>query len=122
MKFLDGTVVGPHRVRIGGVDMPCSNALPAGSEIIAAVRPEDIVVEPVDNGNGNALEARLIHVEFFGSHCCADLEWAAAGASPLRVHLPKDFVQRPPMAVTEWVRVTLPSETIRLFPRAPNAE
>jgi iron(III) transport system ATP-binding protein len=123
MNFLDGTVVGPQRVRIGGVDMPCScNGLPAGTEITVAVRPEDIVVEPVDNSNGHALEARLVHVEFFGSHCCADLEWAPAGKSPLRVHLPKHFVNRAPTTTAERICVTLPSETIRLFPRGPSAE
>jgi iron(III) transport system ATP-binding protein len=119
MNFLAGIIAGPHRVRIGGVEISCSsNGLASGTPVVAAVRPEDIVIEPAGSDDRDGPYARLVHVEFFGSYCSAELEWAPAGPSPLRVHLPKNFARRPDIATTERLRVTLPYDSIRLFPQS----
>lgn len=118
MNFLAGTIVGHGRVRIGGVDIACGcGDLPDGAKVTVAVRPEDIVVEGVARAGDNALDARLINTEFLGSHYRADLDWAPAGGCPLHVHLPMNFVRRRDTTTTEWMRVMLPKERIRLYPR-----
>ncbi len=76
MNFLPGVVISPRRVRLGRVELDCAyglDGLDQGTAITACVRPEDLAVGQAGAGTMNALEARVVEIEFLGPFCRASL-------------------------------------------------
>jgi iron(III) transport system ATP-binding protein len=119
-NFLPAVVSGPDRVRFGALDLVCDVGLRPGPghDVTLAIRPEDVVVRSVDGRTANSFTVRVTEIEFLGSFCRAGL--ALDGDKPA---LMADFsinVVRD-LAITEGMelRIALPADRLRVFPRAP---
>ncbi|MGH7266525.1 MAG: putative 2-aminoethylphosphonate ABC transporter ATP-binding protein [Candidatus Rokuibacteriota bacterium] len=117
MNFLAGTVVAPGSVRSGPLELACdTDGLPPGTGVTVAIRPEDIVLEGVQSGQANVLEARVDTLVFLGSFFRADLVGPAIGAARLRADLPVELVRRRGLTEGHTLVVLLPPERIRIYP------
>ncbi len=121
-NFLPGVVLGPGRVRFGTIDLACELDIRPGPghDVTLAIRPEDVVVRNIDATTANSLTVRVAEIEFLGSFCRVGL--AIDDAKPA---LMADFsinVVRD-LAITEGkqMRIALPPDRLRVFPRAPKA-
>jgi iron(III) transport system ATP-binding protein len=107
-------------VRFDSHDLECEIGLRPGPghDVTLAIRPEDVVVRNVDARTANSLAVRVADVEFLGSFCRVVL--TIDGEKPA---LMADFsinVVRD-LAITEGMdlRIALPPDRLRVFPRAP---
>jgi iron(III) transport system ATP-binding protein len=117
MNFVAATVVRDGIVRLGGVELACdANGLAPGTEVMLAIRPEDIVVEDVAPGSPNALRARVDALAFLGSFFRADLVGDATPGVVLRADLPVDLVRRRAIAEKHTLELRMPPERIRIYP------
>ncbi len=117
MNFVQGTVSGPGRVRLGAVDLACqSDGLAEGTAVTIALRPEDIVVQGVQGGEENTIEARIAAMEFLGSFYRADIVSERLGEAKLRADLSINLVRRRNISEGDDLAVMLPSERIRIYP------
>ena len=119
-NFLPAVVTGPRRVRYGGIDLACDVDGPgdAGADITLAVRPEDIVVRGVGADTENSFAARVTEIEFLGSFCRVRLAVdgdAGAMLADLSINAVRDLAVCEGMAL----RVAMPAERLRVFPRVP---
>jgi iron(III) transport system ATP-binding protein len=119
-NFLPGIVIGPGRVRFADFDLACElDVRPGpGHDVTLAIRPEDVVVRNIDASTANSFAVRVAEIEFLGSFCRVGL--AIDGEKP---SLMADFsinVVRD-LAITEGkdIRIALPADRLRVFPRAP---
>ena len=119
-NFLPAVVIGPGRVRFESLDLECEIGLRPGPghDVTLAIRPEDVVVRNVDARTANSLAVRVTEIEFLGSFCRVGL--TMNGEKPA---LMADFsinVVRD-LAITEGMdlRIALPPDRLRVFPRAP---
>jgi iron(III) transport system ATP-binding protein len=118
MNFVAGVAAGPGKVRLGTVELACvADGLDQGVPITVAVRPEDIVIQNVTGEEENTFQARVESMEFLGSFYRADLVGEALGEARLRVDLSINLVRRMELNEGATVRVMMPSERIRIYPR-----
>jgi len=116
MNFMPGTVIGPDRVRLGEIELSCqSDGLAEGAAVTIAVRPEDIVVQDVEGGEENCIDARVGELEFLGSFYRADLLSERIGDATLRADLSINLVRRQDLDEGGVLSVILPRERIRIY-------
>jgi iron(III) transport system ATP-binding protein len=89
-----------------------------GHDVTLAIRPEDIVVRGVGAETPNSLAARVADVEFLGSFCRVEL---ACDGAPTAVLADLSINDVRDLAIREGMdlRVAMPPEHLRVFPRAP---
>lgn len=115
MNFLPGRVASPGGVEIGGQPLACHTAeLAAGSGVTLAVRPEDVRLESADIAN--SFEVDIREIEFLGAFYRADLTLRADDKVRFRADFPSELVRRTGLTGTGRIRVSIPSESIRLYP------
>jgi len=118
MNFVAGAVVGPGKVRLGTVELACvADGLDQGAPVSIAVRPEDIVIQGVTGEEENTFQARIESMEFLGSFYRADLVGEALGEARLQADFSINLVRRLELNEGSAVRVMMPSERIRIYPR-----
>ena len=120
MNFLSGTVVAPGRVRVAGADLVCADGavpLPQGSAVQVCLRPEDVAVRGVAQGQENVLPARIRELEFLGSFCRGTLEPAAGAgeAAPILADFSINAVRDLGLERGRDVLVRLPPDRLRVF-------
>jgi len=116
MNFVPGTVVGPDRVRLGEVDLSCdADGHAQGASVTIAVRPEDIVVQGVSEGEENVFEVKVDAMEFLGSFFRADLADGAMGEARLRADFSINLVRRLGIDKGHSMNVKVPRECIRIY-------
>jgi iron(III) transport system ATP-binding protein len=123
MSFFPGTVSGPGRVAIAGVDLVCEEnpGLTRGSRVTLGLRPEEVRVREVSPGDANAVEVEVGHLEFLGSFYRARLLPGGEGTTivaDFSANLMRD------MAIREGMRISvvLPAESLRVFAGETAAE
>ena len=119
MNFLPGELVGPGRVRLGGLELTCAAAedMASGQPILVALRPEDVVTRGVQAGAANAVEVEVGALEFLGNHCRASLSTNGAGAGSLQAHFSINAVRDLDIRPGARLSIALPAERLRLYPR-----
>jgi iron(III) transport system ATP-binding protein len=119
MNFVLGTVVGPDRVRLGQVDLNCdADGHAQGASVTIAVRPEDIVVQGVSEGEDNVFEVKVDAMEFLGSFFRADLADGAMGEARLRADFSINLVRRLGIDEGHSMNIKVPRECIRIYGRS----
>ena len=117
MNFAAGTVIGPGTVRLGGLRLRCeADGFADGTAVTIAIRPEDLVVQDVQGGEDNVLEARVEAMAFLGSFFRADLAGVIIGDTRLVADLSVDVVRRLGLREGQTLPVLLPRDRIRVYP------
>ncbi len=99
-----------------------ANDMAAGSDIIAAIRPEDIIPYGVDEDDGsgeagvNRLEAEVEEMEFLGSFWRVTLKHEALGDSSLIADLSVNALRRTAIEIGSRIQVELPPGRLWVFP------
>ena len=119
-NFLPGVVVGPSQVRFSGIDLSCELGIKpgAGHDVTLAIRPEDVVVRNINAETPNSFEARVAEIEFLGSFCRVGLA-LNGGAPTLLADFSINAVRDLEIDRDKHMRVALPRDRLRVFPRAP---
>ncbi len=124
MNFLPGLVssegigvvrTGPFALRVQG----WQNHLPPGSEVMLAVRPEELRIEREHAGLGNVLWTEVRLVEFMGPHYRLLLRYRHH-ADPQRaihlvLHLPRHAVTQYDLHIGAALPVHAPADALRVF-------
>jgi iron(III) transport system ATP-binding protein len=119
MNFVAGAVTGPGKVRLGTVELACvADGLDQGALVTVAVRPEDIVIQGVTGEEENTFQAQVESMEFLGSFYRADLVGEDLGEARLRADFSINLVRHQELNEGATVRVMMPSERIRIYPRS----
>ncbi len=128
MNKLMAIAGGPGMVTIGQKDFNSGGGdFPPGSEVIAAVRPEDIIPHgpgarsdgaPDDiTEPGNAFETTIKEMEFLGSFWRARLVSAALGDAELIADFSINAVRRMQLSVNMDIVIEIPSNRLKVFTR-----
>jgi iron(III) transport system ATP-binding protein len=118
MNFLDGVLVAPGRVRLGGAELECdSDGLAPGTSVRVSIRPEDVRVRGLEAGVPNRIDVEIAECDFMGSFCRASLRPAAMPEAEIQadfsINLMRDFDIEP----GRRLEVALPRERLRVFAR-----
>ncbi|OJU46777.1 MAG: ABC transporter ATP-binding protein [Alphaproteobacteria bacterium 65-37] len=120
MNLLDARVVGERELLIGDKRLACSAAFTGCSvdeEVVVCVRPEDIALGTDDRDAEGAHDVRIVALEFLGPFHRARVESRACRTLTLSVDLPSSVVRAKRLRVGSAMRVVLPGENLRIFPR-----
>ena len=119
-NFLPGVVISASHVRFAGIDLACElDVKPgAGHDVTLAIRPEDVVVRNINAETPNSFNARVAEIEFLGSFCRVGLA-LNGGAPALVADFSINVVRDLAIDHGKEMRVALPRERLRIFPRAP---
>ena len=104
---------GPLRLRVGNG----GGALPTGTRVTMAIRPEDILLERAPETEANTLAGRVHAVEFRGALFRVTLQVSDhAGTLPLlQADLPADVARRLALRPRMDIPVHLPIDRIRVY-------
>jgi iron(III) transport system ATP-binding protein len=118
-NFLPAVVTASNRVRYAGIDLACElDVRPGvGHDVTLAVRPEDITVRGVNAGMPNTLAVRVADVEFLGAFCRAKLA-VEGGEAPIVADFSINVMRDLAIDVGKDMLIALPSQWLRVFPRA----
>ncbi len=118
MNFLNGVSAGPRRVRVGTVDLSCSDecgALEAGRAVTVCVRPEDLTVQTPGAAAPNGLPANVDELEFLGAFYRATLAVEGMGEERLTADLAPKLVHSLDIQAGAHLTVVFPDDRIRVF-------
>ena len=117
MNFLPGRISGDDRVRLGDLEITCdSDGMAPDAPVTVAVRPEDVVLQDVSEGDENAFEAEVVEAEFLGAFIRADLGSPKLGESRIRADFSVNLVRRLDIREGDKVLISLPREFLRVYP------
>jgi iron(III) transport system ATP-binding protein len=118
MNFLPGQVTATG-AQLGELALACATTgFAPGSAVTVAIRPEDIVVQDVRDGDANAFRVEVVWMEFLGSYVRARLKAPQIDAAELAADLSVNAVRRLGIAEGRSLLVRLPAERLRVYPRA----
>jgi iron(III) transport system ATP-binding protein len=120
MNLLEAKVVGERELLVAGRRLVCRDAFDGcsvGDEIFVCIRPEDVMLREADCDLKEVYEARITALEFLGSFHRARVEVEPGRQLALSMDLPSSVVRRQGLRVGDMVRVGLPNENLRIFPR-----
>jgi iron(III) transport system ATP-binding protein len=118
MNFLSGVILGPRRVRLGGIELECAgdlDGLEQGSAVTLCVRPEDLTVQGEDRDSPNAMPARVDDLEFLGAFYRATLTVEGMGEERLTADFPPNLVRSLDIREGANLTVVFPDDRIRVF-------
>jgi iron(III) transport system ATP-binding protein len=120
-NFLPALVTGTSQVRYAGLELACElDVRPGvGHDVTLAIRPEDIVVRGVGAHTSNSCAARVADVEFLGSFCRVERELDGDTHATLLADFSINVVRDLAIAEGMALRIAMPPERLRVFPRAP---
>lgn len=122
MNFVSGTLLDARRVGVGSLQLACRmSPLPAGSEVVVALRPEDVIVAPdeEDPSAANTYLARFDALEFLGSFVRAEITIEAAQSQRLSTEISANVVRQLGLEPGDRHPVVIPPERIRIFSDHP---
>ncbi len=118
MNFLSGVVLGPRRVRLGGIELECAgdlDGLEQGSAVTLCVRPEDLTVQGEDRDSPNTMPARVDDLEFLGAFYRATLAVEGMGEERLTADFAPNLVRSLDIREGANLTVVFPDDRIRVF-------
>ena len=120
LTFLQGRMVGAHRVEIGGMRFDCADpgGFPAGTEVEVALRPEAVILDGSGaTGAGvNSFPARIVNVEFLGSFSRVELSIDGTEGCSFLADIAAGQMRGLDLSIGATLQVTLPAEALRVFP------
>jgi iron(III) transport system ATP-binding protein len=120
MTFFDAEVAGPSRVRLGRIDLSCSDAggFINGSAVRIGLRPEEVRVRNIDSATPNRVDARVASLDFLGPFCRAQLEPDGAPGITIMADFSTNLMRDLKVAQGQKLTVALPPEALRIFTRS----
>lgn len=120
MNQIKATVKSQNTLQIGGMTFDCIGSdFATGNEVVAAIRPEDIVpVEPTNGSSestSNRLTVEIDSLEFLGSFWRAHLTNAEFGVDPIVADFSINAMRRLELEEQKTLDVSLPGDRLRAF-------
>lgn len=113
MNFFPATVKADGQICSGELTLPCATAdQQTGSDIIASIRPEDIVV---DESSPEKLNARINSVEFLGAFVRSELSVKGMESTTLLADFSANLVRRELLEAGKDISIVLPENSIRVY-------
>ena len=114
MNFLDGTLAGPDRVKVGAISLSClpQDGLVPGSKVRLCIRPEDVRVRDLPADAPNRLTVEVGELDFVGAFCRATLR---AGDLALVADFSSNLVRDLGVTAGKKLDVGLPPGRLRVF-------
>ena len=118
MNQVPARSTGNDSLQIGSLNLQSrGHEMAAGSDVIAAIRPEDIIPHGDGGDTGaNRLEAEVEDMEFLGSFWRVTLKHDALGESRLIADLSVNALRRTAIETGSRIRVELPPGRLWVFP------
>ncbi len=118
MNLVHSKIIGQNRIRLGQSELACdTEGFSQDMEVFVAMRPEDIVVQDIKGGEENALETRVDSMEFLGAFYRADLTSGEMGEIRLHADFSINLVRRKGIREGGSLKIIMPRECIRIYPR-----
>ncbi len=118
MNFLPAVVLGPRRVRLGDIELDCTDDLDGlgqGSAVTLCVRPEDVAVQGDGGDAPNTAHAQVDYVEFLGAFYRATLAVEGMGDQRLTADFTPGLVGNLDIRAGRVLTVVFPDDRIRVF-------
>ncbi len=119
MTFFDAEVAGPSQIRLGTIDLSCSDAgkFIKGSSVRIGLRPEEIRVRNVDGTTPNRIDARIANLDFLGPFCRAQLTPDGAPGVTLLADFSANLMRDLKVEQGQTLTIALPPDALRIFSR-----
>jgi len=118
VNVLSAVAEGAGRFRVGSLVLSGasgSEAVAAGTPVKLYLRPEDVLVDGAVRDRPNAVQGKVLKVEFLGAFCLVTVTLAGAGDQPLVVNLSRHSIDEMNLAEGEPLSIGLPPDCIRLL-------
>lgn len=113
MNFLPVERVTQDRVRFGAIEFMTPGEGAQSPSATLCVRPEDIQIRNVADGQANSFRVTIDHMEFLGSFCRAEL--IMTGGRHLKADFSINAMRDLALQPGQELLIALPSERLRLF-------
>ncbi len=114
MNFIPAEIVADNKVRIGRIEFDADTSGLKERSVVAAVRPEDVVVSGADD-RPNRFRTRMEEGEFLGSFFRARFGGGDLGANSLRADVAMHDIRALKLKPGEDMPVAIPRERIRVY-------
>jgi iron(III) transport system ATP-binding protein len=125
MNQISGRAIDGNSITIGELSFKSrAHGLAAESALVAAIRPEDIVPQGIEDFSSdvsdlqNSLEVEVVSMEFLGSFWRVSLHNSALGGASLIADMSINALRQLGVDTGSTIRVKLPSERLWVFPPA----
>ena len=117
MNFLQGTLMTPEKVQVGGLDFACprQEGLAAGHKVNLCIRPEDVRVRDLPPAIANRLTVEVTELDFVGAFCRAALKSRAAAELALTADFSSNLIRDLGVGLGTRLDVALPPDRLRVF-------
>ncbi|MGI9318721.1 MAG: putative 2-aminoethylphosphonate ABC transporter ATP-binding protein [bacterium] len=117
MNFLTASKLSENMVRIGRAEFACSDAagsteISTGQSVLAAIRPEDILV---GDGGGNSIDVTVDEVEFLGSFVRAELSSPQLDDLIISADFSANRVRSENLSKGSQLRISLPADSLLIY-------
>jgi iron(III) transport system ATP-binding protein len=120
MTFFDAEVAGPSKIRLGGIDLSCSEAgaFMQGSAVRIGLRPEEVKVRNVDGATANKIDTKVAELDFLGPFCRAQLKPDAAPGITILADFSANLMRDLNVERGQKLTVSLPPDALHVFARS----
>ena len=118
MNFMPAVVLGPQRVRLGGIELSCAermHGLDKGMAVTVCIRPEDLTVCDAGHEAHNAASARVDDIEFLGAFYRVTLIVDGLGERPVTADFPPNIVRDRDIRAGADLTLVFPDDRICVF-------
>ncbi len=133
MNQISGQAKSAQQVKIGNLILKCqAHEFPEGSEVIATIRPEDVVpyglggTSPSDSDTGeninNIFDVSIVEMEFLGSFWRARLGGEKLGDIEISAEFSINAVRRMELSTGKKLGIEIPADRLKLFALTQSAQ
>ncbi len=118
MNFMPAVVLGPQRVRLGGIELSCAermHGLDKGMAVTVCIRPEDLTVCDAGHEAHNAASARVDDIEFLGAFYRVTLIVDGLSERPVTADFPPNIVRDRDIREGADLTLVFPDDRIWVF-------
>ncbi|WP_315836651.1 putative 2-aminoethylphosphonate ABC transporter ATP-binding protein [Bradyrhizobium prioriisuperbiae] len=116
MNFMPGEVIGDNQIRIGKASFQADTSAIKRREVVAAIRPEDIIIQDVTASQPNRVQATLLESEFLGSFLRARMTGGDLADTTLRADIAMNLVRNLGVSQGQQLPIVLPADRLRVYP------
>jgi len=122
MNQIEGKIISTNSVKIGTLTLACGeHPFDAGSRIVVAIRPEDIILHEKTGKSSaageNTFDVTISSMEFLGSFWRSELSSPALGEASLDANFSINAVRRMALEISKELQIELPRERLKTFAR-----
>jgi iron(III) transport system ATP-binding protein len=119
MTFFDAEVAGPSKIRLGGIDLSCTDAggFIQGSAVRIGLRPEEVKVRNIDGATANKIDTKVAELDFLGPFCRAQLTPDGAPGITILADFSANLMRDLNVERGQKLTVALPPDALRVFTR-----